>query len=143
MEKIDYSQVPHNYGVCASVDCPRSATCLRHLVLEHAPATRLFLPTLTPAALKAIKGDCPYYRPTAPIRYARGLLHLVGSMDVRTLGIFRSDLVNYFGRKNYYLVRKGEAAIHPDEQAYIVRLVKKLNVQVGDCFDAYFEGYDW
>lgn len=74
MIKFDYSQVPYNYGACAADNCPKSSTCLQHLALEHAPAKPAFLLTLSPAAIKNIKGDCKYYRPNIEIRYAKGFL---------------------------------------------------------------------
>lgn len=143
MKSFDYQQVPYSYGVCPSASCPLSATCLRHIALEHAPAKPAFLPTLTPAALKAIKGDCKYYRPNTPIHYAKGFLNLINSLEVGTSGIFRSRLISYFGRKNYYLARKGELPIHPKDQQYIIQLAKQLKVEKEEYFDSYFDGYDW
>lgn len=143
MNHFDYSQVPYNYGVCASTECPKSTTCLRHIALEHAPAKPAFLPTLTPAALKAMKGDCPHYRPNKPIRYAQGFVRLIGLLQVNAHYTFRGKLILRFGRKNYYLARKGELPIHPDDQAYIIQLAKELQVETADYFDSYFDGYDW
>ena len=31
METFDYSQVPYGFGLCASADCPKASTCLRHI----------------------------------------------------------------------------------------------------------------
>lgn len=143
MKNFDYSQVPYNYGVCASPDCPKSSTCLRHIVLEHAPSKPAFLPTLTPSALKATKGDCQHYRRNTPIRYAKGFMGLIGLLQVNAYNTFRWKLIALFGRKNYYLARKGELAIHPEEQQYIIDLAKELNVQKEEYFDSYFDGYDW
>lgn len=143
MQHFDYSQVPHGYGVCASSDCPNSTTCLRHIALEHAPAKPAFLPTLTPRALKTIKGTCRYYRPNTPIRHAQGFMKLIGSLRVEASNTFRWKLISHFGRKNYYLARKGELAIHPDDQQHIIQLAKELNAGTEDYFDSYFEGFDW
>lgn len=45
METFDYSQVPYGFGLCASADCSKTSTCLRHIALEHAPVKyRFYLP---------------------------------------------------------------------------------------------------
>ena len=143
MIKFDYSQVPYNYGACAADNCPKSSTCLQHLALEHAPAKPAFLLTLSPSAIKNIKGDCKYYRPNIEIRYAKGFLNLIGSLKVNAAQTFRCRLISHFGRKNYYLARKGEWLIHPTEQQYIIKQAKELGLETNDYFDGYIDGYDW
>lgn len=41
-ESFDFSLVPYTFGLCAAEGCPRAATCLRRIALEHAPAKRFF-----------------------------------------------------------------------------------------------------
>ena len=36
-ESFDFSLVPYTFGLCAAEGCPRAATCLRRIALEHAP----------------------------------------------------------------------------------------------------------
>ena len=31
-EAFDYAKVPHNFGLCATADCPHADTCLRRIV---------------------------------------------------------------------------------------------------------------
>ena len=47
-ESFDFSLVPYTFGLCAAEGCPRAATCLRRIALEHAPAMCGFLPTALP-----------------------------------------------------------------------------------------------
>lgn len=143
METFDFSQVPYGFGVCASADCPKASTCLRHIALEHAPAERPFLPTLTPAKLKAMKGKCEYYRPNDKMRYAKGFTRTLDSLTVRVSDTFRWRLIGHFGRKNYYLARKGGYLIKPADQQYIIRQAKDLGLQLDDYFDNYVDGYNW
>ena len=89
METFDYSQVPYGFGLCASADCPKTSTCLRHIALEHAPVKYPFLPTLTPQKLQAMKGKCEYYRSNKPVRYAKGFTQLLNSLTVSVSGTFR------------------------------------------------------
>lgn len=143
METFDYSQVPYSFGACASSDCPKASTCLRHIVLEQAPVTIPFLPTLTPNKLKAMKGKCEYYRPNETVRYAKGFTRALDALTVRVSDTFRWRLISHFGRKNYYLARKGDYLLKPADQQYIIRLDKELGLQLEDYFDSYVDGYNW
>ena len=127
METFDYSQVPYGFGLCASADCPKASTCLRHIALEHAPVKYPFLPTLTPQKLQAMKGKC----------------ELLNSLMVSVSDTFRCRLISHFGRKNYYLARKGDWLIKPADQQYIIRLAKECGLQLDDYFDDYVDRYNW
>lgn len=143
MENFDYTQVPYGYGVCASSDCPKASTCLRHLALEHAPLKYPFLPTLTPQKLAAMKGNCEYYCPNTYVRYAKGFTRTTESLVVRDAGTFRWRLISHFGRKNYYLARKGEYLLSPADQQFIIDQAKSFGLKLDDYFDEYVERYAW
>ena len=72
MNNLENSQAPYNFGVCASADCTKRFTCLRYIALQNASPQYPFLPTLSPRKLESMKGECEYYRPNTPVRYARG-----------------------------------------------------------------------
>ncbi|MEL5893012.1 DUF6078 family protein [Bacteroides sp. GD17] len=143
MEIFDYSQVPYGFGLCASSDCAKTSTCLRHIALEHAPVKYPFLPTLTPNKLKAMQGKCEYYCPNDTVRYAKGFTRAIESLTVRNSDTFRWRLISHFGRKNYYLVRKGDLLIKPADQQYIIRIAKECGLQLDDYFDDYVDAYSW
>lgn len=143
MKNFDYLQAPYGFGLCASADCLKASTCLRHIALEHASAEFPFLPTLTPQKLAAMKGNCEYYRPNTVVRYARGFVRTANLLTVSAADTFRWRLIAYFGRKNYYLARKGERLINPEEQNYIINQAKQLGVQLDEYFDKYIDGYSW
>ncbi len=140
---FDYSQVPTNFGLCASTDCTKASTCLRHIALKYAPEEHAFLPTLNPNKLKAMKGMCNYYRPNNKVRYAKGFTRLQNTLKAGAVDTFRWKLIAYFGRKNYYLIRKGDMLITPSDQEHIIRIANECGFQTGDYFDAYIEGYAW
>ena len=56
---------------------------------------------------------------------------------------WRVHSVSYFGRKNYYLARKGEYLINPAAQQYIISQAEALGLRLDDYFDEYVERYDW
>lgn len=143
MEYFDYSQVPYGFGLCAAADCPRAATCLRRIALEHAPAEVAFVPMLNPRMLAAMKGECQYYRPDRQVRYARGFIRMLQLLTVRMADAFRCKLIARFGRKNYYLARKGDYLLKPADQEYIIRLAREAGLELEEYFDSYVYGYEW
>ena len=143
MNNLENSQAPYNFGVCASADCTKRFTCLRYIALRNASPQYPFLPTLSPRKLESMKGKCEYYRPNTPVRYARGFTRVAELLTVRVAGTFRLRLISYFGRKNYYLARKGEYLIDPTAQQYIVSQAEALGLRLDDYFDEYVERYDW
>ena len=112
-ESFDFSLVPYTFGLCAAEGCPRAATCLRRIALEHAPAKRVFLPIMNPNRLKAQDGACDYYRSDEKVRYARGFMCTINALTVRVADTFRYRMIGYMGRKNYYLKRKGGINLSP------------------------------
>ena len=73
-ESFDYSRVPHNFGLCATADCPHADTCLRRIAYTHTPASVTFPPTLNPKTIEARTGKCEYYRSNQKVRYAKGFV---------------------------------------------------------------------
>ena len=142
-EPFDYSEVPFHFGMCAESQCTRSETCLRQIALRHTPANVPFILTLNPTWIKGRKGECKYYRSNEKVRYAKGFICTVKALTLQVEETFRTQLILYFGRKNYYLKRKGEVLLSPEEQTYIISLAKKLGVKQDEYFDAYAERYNW
>lgn len=123
-ESFDYSLVPYTFGLCAAEDCPRAATCLRRIALEYAPAEQVFLSIMNPNRLKVLKSACDYYRSNEKVRYARGFMHTVNALTVRVADTFRYRMIEYMGRKNYYLKRKGSMNLSPAEQQRIIAIAR-------------------
>ncbi len=90
-----------------------------------------------------MKDRCEYFRSVEKIRYAKGFIHTLNALTVGVAGTFRWRLILHFGRKNYYLVRKGDLLIKPADQQFIVRLAQESGLQLDDYFDDYVDGYNW
>ncbi|MCD8193771.1 MAG: DUF6078 family protein, partial [Tannerellaceae bacterium] len=54
-----------------------------------------------------------------------------------------SSLLNLFGRRTYFRVRKGERLLSPEEQQKVLYILKSYGVAPLPEFDAYIEAYDW
>lgn len=143
-EPFDFSQVPYSFGLCAAENCPRATTCLRHIALKHAPTKRIFLPIMNPNRLESLKKEnCDQYCSNEKIRFAKGFMCTANALTVSVANSFRYRMISLFGRKNYYLKRKGEMVITPAEQRKVVAVAKELGVVLNDYFDSYIEEYNW
>lgn len=143
-EPFDFSQVPYSFGLCAAEDCPQATTCLRHIALKHAPTKRIFLPIMNPNRLESLKKEnCDQYCSNEKIRFAKGFMRTVNALTVSVADSFRYRMISLFGRKNYYLKRKGALTITPAEQRKVIAVAKELGVVLADYFDGYVEEYNW
>ena len=57
--------------------------------------------------------------------------------------IFRYRMIEYMGRKNYYLKHKGDMNLSPVEQWRGIAVVKELGVSLDEYFDGYVMDYNW
>ena len=143
-QPFDYSEVPRQFGLCAARDCPQSATCLRQISYNFAPASYPFLSTLNPRKIAEMTpGKCEYYCSNKKVRYAKGFLCTTESLPVRVSPIFRYRLIGSWGFRRYYQKRKGETLLSPAEQRQVIALAKELGLKQQEYFDAYKETYCW
>ncbi|WP_455585137.1 DUF6078 family protein [Bacteroides sp.] len=140
---LDYSKAPHNFGICATANCPHANTCLRSIMYNHVPANVAFPPTLNPKTIETMEEKCRYYLPMEKTRYAKGFVRTLDALTVCMSGTFRNTLISRWGYRKYYQKRKGETLLSLAEQNQVVALAKKLGVQLEDYFDAYVDGYRW
>ena len=140
---FDFSEVPYSFGLCAAENCPKASTCLRRIAMQYAPVNRIFLPTMNPNRIIAGKGKCDYYCSNEKTRFALGFTRTANALTVRMASTFRYRMIRYFGRKNYYLKRRGALKITPAEQIYVINVAKELGVVLNDYFDGYIEEYNW
>lgn len=139
---FNFSEVPYSFGLCAAENCPKATTCLRRIAIQYAPVNRIFLPTMNPNRIKVGKG-CEYYCSNEKIRFALGFIRTTNALTVRMASTFRYRMISYFGRKNYYLKRRGALKITPTEQMQVIKVAKELGVILDDYFDGYIEEYNW
>ena len=123
-EKINASAIPDAYLLCLNQDCPKATGCLRRIAEQQT-------------------SDCPYFRPSGKQTYALGFIGMLEQMPYRQMQEAASRLLNHFGRRTYYRVRKGERPLSPNEQKSILKILEQCHVGDPGKFDAYFETYDW
>lgn len=142
-EKLDFSVVPSQYILCLNGQCPKAATCLRHLAEQSATEDIKYWSIISPKHLAAISGDCPYYRSCEKVRYAKGFIGILENLPHKEMQTVISRLIGHFNQRTYYRVRKGERPLSPSEQRSVLRIIKNCGTTKALEFDAYYEDYDW
>lgn len=136
-------EVPTSYTLCIKSDCPRAAMCLHYKATQMIPADVMKWSILSPAYLAQRVGECPHYRSTEKVKYARGFVRMIRTLPVNISEMVAQKLIARFGRNAYYDMRKGKRAIAPAEQEIILTVVAECGAQQEVVFDSYEEGYQW
>ena len=136
-------KAPNNYTLCIKSDCPKSATCLRHVAIDMMPAEVERWSIVSPAYLAQVEGECPMYRSAEKVRYARGFVQMMSAMTVHQAHMVKESLIATFGMAMYYRMRKGTRLITPTEQETIYNLLEQQGITERPAFDAYTEDYLW
>lgn len=134
--------VPHNYPVCLHHDCSMAASCLHHIAFDNLIKQEEFLRLISPN--KCTKdAECPYYRCSNPVRYARGFTGFQKQMFPQQYEQFMTTLVMHFGRNQYFARRRGEIILPPEEQQIIRTLLQQIGANPSMDFDNYEELICW
>lgn len=139
----NFSVVPHNYPLCLNRQCPKASTCLRQLVEQEVTEQSKFLVIINPQYQSAIKGDCPDYRCSTKVQFAKGLMSVMENITAKQMQKVVHDLINIFSQRTYYRIRKGERLLSPAEQVAVREIFKKYGVVERIEFDRYVEDYEW
>ena len=141
---FDFSEVPYSFGLCAAEKFARKPqpVCVG-LPCNMLLSTEFFLPTMNPNRIIAGKGKCDYYCSNEKTHFALGFTRTANALTVRMASTFRYRMISYFGRKNYYLKRRGVLKITPAEQVHVINVAKELGVVLNDYFDGYVDEYNW
>lgn len=141
--EIDFHQIPFEYALCLNEQCPNADSCLRRLCVQHMPADKEYWNIVSPKRLAALKGDCPFYRSSRKVRYAKGFINMLDSLPYNKRKATISHLMGCFGQRTYYRVRKGERLLSPDEQQTVLNIIRQHHPDIIPKFDTYTEGYVW
>ena len=136
-------KVPNNYTLCIKGDCPKSATCLRHVAVAMMPAEVQKWSIISPAYLAQIEGECPLYRSAEKVQYARGFVRMMSAFTVKQAHALKDSIIATFGMAMYYRMRRGERLITPTEQEAIYQMLEQQGITTRPEFDAYIEDYLW
>ena len=139
---FDFSEVPYSFGCAPPKTARKPQPACAGLPCSMLLSTE-FPADDEPNRIIAGKGKCDYYCSNEKTRFALGFTRTANALTVRMASTFRYRMISYFGRKNYYLKRRGALKITPAEQIYVINVAKELGVVLNDYFDGYIEEYNW
>ena len=135
--------MPHDYPLCLNRQCPQAATCLRQIVEREVPDSVEYWVVLSPKHQATLTGDCPYYRSSAKVSYAKGFMNILDNLPRKQLQSVIAHLISHFSQRTYYRIRKGERLLSPSEQQQVLNILKRCGVTGLQEFDGYVEDYEW
>lgn len=139
----NFSEIPYNYPLCLNCQCPKASTCLRLLAELDISDDIEFLVIINPKYQATLGDNCPHYRSSTKVRYAKGFMNILEKLPYKQIKPVTSLLINQFSQRTYYRIRKGERLLSPHEQKSILEILKKCGVTGIQEFDAYVEDYEW
>lgn len=139
---IEKQQIPYGYARCLDGACPLAGTCLRAIAWKMSDSSDEFVTIVNPALVTASAG-CPYYRSSAPERYARGFTRMQKRMYPDQYAAFMRECIRRFGRNEYFKRRRGETPMPLAEQSFVRDVLRRVGVPADLEFDAYEERVNW
>lgn len=142
MPKKEYKSLPVTYPVCEHSSCPMAATCLHQMAYSTLMEKEEYLQLINPTKCSKDK-SCSYYRDSKPVTYARGFTNFQKRMYPDQYSTFMAICINHWSRNPYFERRRGERALPPNEQAFILKALKKAGVTEEMKFDSYEDNTNW
>lgn len=136
MKEIDHKTVeqaqgmPAHYPMCNRSDCPLAQQCLRGIHYpQHAMDTYLTL--VNPQIPHALGTNCPHYRDSTPVCFARGFKASYDAIypeHIRTE--FRNRCMHALGasRSLFYYQVAGDRVLTPIQQQKIQDVARQMNI---------------
>ena len=140
-DKMNLS-IPTNFALCLHTHCPMAKTCLHQIAFCRHAELGTHLRLLNPTHCSP-SSQCSHYLSNIQTTFARGFKNFQKQMFPDQYKKFMSYLILYFGRNAYFMRRRGDLALSPDEQTIIYAALKKSGVNKKLEFDNYEEDYLW
>ena len=142
MSKKFHTTLPDNYPVCQLTECPMADTCLHQMAYATMLERDDFINLVNPARCST-DGACRFYRDSKPVIYARGFTNFQKRMFPDQYSRFMAICIGHWSRNPYFERRRGEHALPPNEQEFILKTLKKVGVTDEMKFDNYEENTNW
>ena len=139
-----FTQKAKNYFVCFADLCPLHATCLRWEVGQYVDVEEKAILSMNPRNHKIAQGECEYYRKDEVIKMPIGMReHFYYDMPRHTEQAIKQELIDHFGRYNYYRYHSAHRPITPDVLQVIQTVCQRHGWTQPLRFDAEVEDYVW
>lgn len=142
MPKTLSSSAPRDYAACIHTGCPMAATCLRHTAYREHMAQQATLSIVNPTQCTA-DATCTHYRDSQPVRFARGFTSFQDRMYPAQYARFARTLQARFSRNPYYERRRGDYAMPPAEQQFVLQTLASTGIKASWPFDSYEYAVNW
>lgn len=142
MPRKDNKTMPAAYAVCVINDCTQGEQCLRRKAYKTMTQTADEMRLVNPERCTRTTA-CPYFRSSAPVRYARGFKGIRERLYPAQYKEFKQTLENVFGHNAFYERMRGDYGMPPREQDTVRRALHKVGAPDDLDFDTYETQYDW
>lgn len=143
-QEIFKEKALNGYTVCFAEQCPLKGHCLHYLVGQQLPDSRSTYHCINPRYQHVGTEQCPLFRHSAKVKFARGMMHIFNADMPRKVEPFvRTNLIASHCKTYYYEFRNGTRLIHPAIQEEIRSLFREAGWKEDVHFDSYVEDYDW
>ena len=115
----------------------------RELVEQELPDSVEYWVIISSKYQAKLKGACPHYRSSQKVQYAKGCMNILDNLPHKQRQLAIIHLMEYFSRRTYYRIRKGERLLRPAEQRDVQKILKQCGATGKQEFDAYVEDYEW
>lgn len=135
--------IPYYFGVCLHSQCPQADGCMRQRAYRTQLEQGWHVVRLLNPQRCAPGNECPYFRSTEPVRYARGFTGMQRKMYHEQYLTFMNLLQGHFGRCLYFDRRRGHIPLPPQEQQLVLEAARRAGVEGPLEFDQYEMGMYW
>lgn len=132
-----------SYLVCFIDGCPLHETCLRWVVGKYVNQGLVSHISVNPRNPRMGGEGCPMYREKVRVKVKRGLTRFYHEMPGYMERSVRSELIAHFGRRRYFLMRKGELLIYPADQQAIEQTCRRHGWTAPLVYDGEDEDWLW
>lgn len=141
-EEVFREKADH-YIVCFLDHCPLHDQCLRWRVGRYADTTRVVFSSVNARNPKFANEHCDMFRPNNRAVMKRGFIHMYHEMPGYMERNIRRMLINLFGRKQYFEMRRGDRLITPEQQQQIQNTCRANGWQGSIVYDGEQEDWLW
>ncbi len=131
------------YLVCFIDGCPLHETCMRWVVGCYANQDQVSHVSVNPRNPRMGGEDCPMFREKVRVKVKRGLTRFYHEMPGYMEQAIRRQLIAHFGRKHYFLMRRGDKFIYPADQQAIERICRLQGWTAPLVYDGEDEDWLW
>lgn len=97
LSDFNYQSVPYGFSHCLNGQCKHATECLHYQVALHVPTECRSFTLINPAYTTSDNGDCPCFTSDQPLRFARGITHLLDNMTHSNALAVKQKMLAHFG----------------------------------------------